>query len=373
MENNAEKTELELLQSRLAENPNDSEILTELAFYYLENPDGDKDLEFFKLAYQKNPCIETIHNYASWLSWEYCKHKQATTLQRQALDLKPKSFYPYFAFAQFHLPVVIPFKQSLDDTTVKILAENYEIACEKFADTPAGFHSYHRLWFIEMLNNFAVTTALIGDAKKAEILFSKMYRILQLPIEQKLKPQVNETEYKILLNHTRFSILKNNKKQAIRSLQHIQKSNEACPLDISELYAQLGDYQTAYELMKSQNFENIHESWQNIWYAIYQIDRERWRKMLKAEILDRQECIVSWQIDLKNPVSKESFNYIFPEDLKEYIDTTLVEISDFQKLLDSNTLEKPKTDIRQHFHYFYQCNFFGYPRGLNLKNDNNDY
>lgn len=364
MGNNTEKTELETLQNRLAENPNNAEILTELAFYYLKNPDGRKDLEFFEKAYLANPTLENTHNYAFWASHEYGKDELAIPLQQQVLALNPKSFYPYFAFAQFHLSAFFPLEQPFDDNTLKILVENYQLACEKFADTPADFQSYNRLCFVEMLNNHTVTTALMGNDKNAESLFFKVYRLLDLPFEEKYKSQVKENHYKILLNHVRFCILQQEKNQAINWLEKAQKSSEACPLEIGELYAQLGDYQTAYELMKPKNFEHIHQSWENIRYAIYRIDKEQWGKILTTEISDLQECILDWQNDLKNPISKESFDYISPKVLKDYIETTLVEISDLQALLDSNSLEKPKTDIRQQFHYFYQCNFFGYPRGL---------
>lgn len=362
--------ELDALLQQLAKTPNDEKVLTAVAFYYLQHPDGDKDLAFFEKAYHAKPCIETIHNYASWLSWEYGEHEQAIALQRQALALQPKSYYPYFAFAQFHLSVATPFGQPFDDKTLKILAENYATACEKFADTPSDFQTYNRLWFIEMLNNHTVTTALMGDYGKAENLFFKLYRLLDLPFEEKFNPQVKETHYKILLNHAQFFILQHDKNQAINWLIKAQKFSEACPLEIGELYAQLGDYQTAYELMKPQNFENIHESWENIRYAIYQVDKEQWRKMLITDISDLKECIKQWQNALENPDAMDEFSRSTSADLKEYIETTLFEISALQALLDSDTLDKPKTDIRQRFNYFYQCNLFGYPKGLSLASDN---
>lgn len=365
------ESELKFCLKRLEQTPNDDKVLTALAFYYLENPDGDKDIEYFEKAYIAKPCIETIHNYASWLSWEYGEHKQAIASQHQALALKPNSYYPYFAIAQFHLSVVIPLKQPFNQKTLKILAENYQQACEKFVDTPADFQSYNRLWFIEMLNNYTVTIALMGAYSKAENLFFKLYRLLDLPFEERLKPQVIETHYKILLNHVRFFILQHNKNQAINWLKKAQKSSEACPLEIGELYAQLDDYQTAYQLMKPQNFEHIHESWENIRYAIYQVDKSQWQKMLTSEISELQECITNWQYALDNPHVKHEFRRSKPTDLKSYIETTLIETSDLQALLDSKTLEKPNSDIRQQFHYFYQCNLFSYRK--NLLNDDNEW
>lgn len=368
-----ENHELEILQNQLAENPNNAKILTALAFYYLKNPEGDKDLDYFKKAYEAEPCIETIHNYASWLYWEYGKIEQAIELQRQAIALEPKSYYPYFAFAQCHLPKIIPLEKPLEDNILEIMVENYQLACEKFADTPADFQSYNRLWFIEMLNNHAITTALVGDNRKAENLFFKMYRLLDLPFEEKFKAQVKETHYTILLNHVRFFILQQDKTHAINWLEKAQKSSEACPLEIGELYAQVGNYQTAYELMKSQNFENIHDSWENIRYAIYQIDKKQWRKMLETEISEGYERIENWQNTIKNPDSINEFSDSTLDDLKRYMETTLIEISNLQALLNNNTLEKPKTNIHQHFHYFYQCNFFGFPKGISLLNDNNEW
>lgn len=38
------ESELKFWLKRLEQTPNDDKVLTALAFYYLENPDGDKDI-----------------------------------------------------------------------------------------------------------------------------------------------------------------------------------------------------------------------------------------------------------------------------------------------------------------------------------------
>ena len=53
------ESELKFWLKRLEQTPNDDKVLTALAFYYLENPDGDKDIEYFEKTAEKFSLIKS--------------------------------------------------------------------------------------------------------------------------------------------------------------------------------------------------------------------------------------------------------------------------------------------------------------------------
>ncbi len=74
--------------------------ISEIAFYCMENRNGDKDLEYLEKAYQVNPSIENTHNLAYHLMYEYGDKERSLILQKLVLEQKPSSYYPYASYAQ---------------------------------------------------------------------------------------------------------------------------------------------------------------------------------------------------------------------------------------------------------------------------------
>ncbi|WP_066801014.1 tetratricopeptide repeat protein [Moraxella oblonga] len=96
-------TELETLLNLEKQTPNDDKLLSKIAFYYLKNPNGNKELEYFKKAYEVNPNIKNTHNYAFWAYYEYGEDELALSLFQELIDKNPKSFYPYMAYTNLLL------------------------------------------------------------------------------------------------------------------------------------------------------------------------------------------------------------------------------------------------------------------------------
>lgn len=129
---------LEQLFTLEKQTPNDDALLSQIAFYYLSNPDGDKELEYFKKAYQINPSIKNTHNYAFWAYYEYGENELALGLFKELMDKNPKSFYPYMAYANLlFTPSDYSDTANLDKlrNNLDLIIELYEKALQKFSYT----------------------------------------------------------------------------------------------------------------------------------------------------------------------------------------------------------------------------------------------
>ena len=75
---------IDKLLQQLEQYPDNDKLLAIIALYYIENPEGDKDLEYLEKAYQDNPSIENTHNLAFQLNREYwSEEKRGIELQKR--------------------------------------------------------------------------------------------------------------------------------------------------------------------------------------------------------------------------------------------------------------------------------------------------
>lgn len=363
MGNNTEKTELETLQNRLAENPNSSKVLTDLAFYYLENPDGRKELEFFEKAYLVNPTLENTHNYAFWVSYEYGKDDLAIPLQQHVLTMNPHSHYPYLAYAQALIDENWDKPYSI--TTLNKLIEMYQMAIEKVnaiyskSDSP--------FLIAKLLHNLGICYMLLGDNPKVEQYFSQAltmgYSAIYIADDVR-----EEAIYNLMLDFTKFHIINEQPKRALYWLEQASLSSQKDNLDIADLYGRLGDFEQAYDWMKDDF--NSYQGYDWAFMALHKYNLSEWKNYYQDKLEDKQDMLQYGQQELKNAQQADNKKEILEN--QAYIANTLEEINALEKILTDNIPVKPKElPIYREFYFnHFGCLLFGCQKCGNLKSDN---
>ncbi len=107
MEKNEEK---ELLE-KLRVSPDNLDLLNEIAIFYLEHPELSHDYreqDYFEKAYNKKKTVKSTHNLACYLfaeafSEDWVEGDRVMEIQKECIDLMPKSYLPYESYAFFML------------------------------------------------------------------------------------------------------------------------------------------------------------------------------------------------------------------------------------------------------------------------------
>ena len=355
--------------------PDDDKLLAKLVFYYMENPDGDKDLKYLDKAYQVNPSIENTHNLAFWSMYEYGDAERSLTLQKQVIEQQPSSYYPYASYAQM-LSFDVGFT---DDSFAFKTVEQYTsvikyclIAFDKFHSAPIKHRNCHQLTPIGLYNNIACTYAMLDNYEKAFIYFIQGSQMLEEINSDDfdgitLQPALDEEKYIFLLNKTRLNVLMGNTEEAMKLLNEAQRNTQCDNLDIANLYARVGAYDLASKIAGE---DHIHDSWEWIWYAIYYADQDKWQRMKQTML---EEEIVS----LDESQSKaEKYRLEDKLDLLEQEYETIKHsknvINNLITVLEADSHPKPIDSIKTEFHrMFFGCLLFGCPLHNSLIDDNN--
>ena len=376
----------ELLE-KLQQSPNDDKLLTQIAFYYMQHPDGSKDLEYFNKAYQVNPSIENTHNLANWSYHEY-GDKTALGLQQQALQKQPKSYYPYVSYAQMLMSELdnsyyFYNKINASDSIsyYQQIIQYYQLAIQKFSVVPIAHQQRHchlpsllhhnMAWAMAMLDNYPLYNynQALNQLNKSEQLLNAVLQqqFMDMPNQDMLADNM----YKILLNKIRLYILLDKKKDALELIEQIKNYPTCDDIDIADLYAQLGEYELSYQTIIDTE-ENIHESWQWIWYAIYQCDKEQWKQLLKKSI-DNHLAYIE---DLKhqNEQLQAENDLVMLADNLQSIKSKQQQVEQKRHQLEYMSQPTPSDKIKHSLQYLHLgCLLFGCPLHSNNINDDNQY
>ncbi|PNK60902.1 hypothetical protein [Psychrobacter sp. FDAARGOS_221] len=365
------------LLTQLQQQPDNDQLLASLALYYMQHPaEGDKDLEYLKKAYQANPSIENTHNLAFWSFFEYGAD-DSLKLQQQVLQLAPHSYYPYAAYAQMLISNEVTFEDI--QPIYHYQAEDYQAiiavshtALEKLERLNQSQSQADGSEFI-FYNNIAYAYAKLGNYLQAFTYFDKSENHIKALINtgnsQYVEPVLNEHLYSVLLNKIRLHILMGDKQQALNLLKDAQDNDESCALDMASLYAQIGEYDRASDLVQT---EEVHESWGWIWYAIYNSDKQKWRERIGINIEEQQADLLEYQNDMKaldeHPNSHD-YNAKLME-CQQDIEYRQVELEMLQSLLANDRQPKPQDNILNDLRAMYiGCLLFGCQCHNNLLKD----
>lgn len=301
--------ELQQLLVLEQQNPTDDKILSQLAFYYLENPDGNKDLEYFKKAYEVNPSIKNIHNYAFWLYSEYGDYELSIKLFEELLNKNPKSFYPYMVYAHvlFGQCNILAEQNNIDKYLPRLL-ECCQKSLELFKNTPQEYQKTHYYEYAWIYNHLGIACLINHDYQQADRYFNLAINELSTHYVELdddslllLYSEIDEYRYHITLNKVRLKILMQDLSTANIFLHIASKLESSHFLDIAHLYALMGDYEQCNHIIQEnmpQDNIYIDMSWDWIWYAIRQVDNLTWQNRISQEIEHTQDNIIASQQQL---------------------------------------------------------------------------
>ncbi|WP_227429991.1 hypothetical protein [Psychrobacter sp. I-STPA6b] len=384
------KPNINELLEKLQQNPTDDKLLTQIAFYYMQYPDGNKDLEYFNKAYQVAPNIENSHNLANWSYHEY-GDKTALELQQQVLQKQPNSYYPYVGYAQmltselehfysdYHLDKKINSSQSIN--YYQQIIQCYQLAIQKFSLAPLA-HQQRQCHLPSLLHhNRAWAMAILDNYNQALIQLNKSEQLLNNAVQQQFMDMPSQDilvdyMYKISLNKIRLYILLSRekvdrKKEALQLIEQTKKHPNCDDIDIADLYAQLGEYELSYQTMIDK-VDNIDESWQWIWYAVHRCNKEKWKQLLKKGIDDHLAYIEdleqqSEQLQIENDL-------VMLADNLQSIKNEQQQIEQKRHQLKCMSQPKPSNEIKYSLQHLYLgCLLFGYPPHSTNINDDNQY
>nr|WP_241878703.1 tetratricopeptide repeat protein [Psychrobacter sp. PraFG1]UNK05271.1 tetratricopeptide repeat protein [Psychrobacter sp. PraFG1] len=209
-------------------------------------------------------------------------------LQQQVLQLAPHAYYPYAAYAQMLISNEVTFEDV--QPVYHYQAEDYQAiiavshtALEKLERLNQSQSDGSEFIFY---NNIAYAYAKLGDYLQAFAYFEKSESHIKVLINggnsQYVEPILNDHLYSVLLNKIRLHILMGNKQQALNLLKDANNNEASDTLDLADLYAQIGEYDRANNLVQT---ENVDVSWGWIWYAIYNSDKQNWQQKLSRNCI----------------------------------------------------------------------------------------
>nr|WP_317200220.1 hypothetical protein [uncultured Psychrobacter sp.] len=365
--------DIDSLLNQSGKYPTNDKLLSKIAFYYMENPDGNKDLEYLEKAYQINSSIENTHNLAYHLMYEYGDEKRSLSLQKQVLEQQPLSYYPYASYAQMLQSTMV---FASDSTTFKSSWQAWEyirclkIAIDKFSAAPVKYQQRHFIHVIQMYNNLAYAYKVLKDNKTASDYLAQCLQLQQgmttenwsqLEYQALFEEEVN----KVQLNMARILIASNYMQQAKQVLDTIVANQDYDKLDVATEYARLGEYQLVRSMIGN---EVPDESWDWIWYAIYQADYNKWLKTRKSLLEEETTQIEESLVAVKQRFLEGDLDAYTSE--SEIIEESKQTIKAVSFMLRKNTHPLPKKCYEPDFdNSFHGCLLFGCPIHGNLVDD----
>ena len=96
------KTEyLKNLLEKYKTDTKDLDLINKIAIWYTQNVEmcqNSEDEFFFRRAYNVKKTIKSTHNLACYLFCEYWDSKEIERIQKECIELNPKSIYPYLLY-----------------------------------------------------------------------------------------------------------------------------------------------------------------------------------------------------------------------------------------------------------------------------------
>ncbi len=345
---------IDSLLEQLEQYPDDDKLLAIIALYYIENPEGDKDLEYLEKAYQINPSIENTHNLAFWLDHEYGEPERGLMLQKQVIEKRPQSYYPYASYAQ-----MLVFNDGIKSAKYyqEIILFN-QLAIDKLSNIATNNQQRHTHKYLYFYNNIACAHVMLNNYQQAFDSFAKSMQFMErLLISDSISLPIlvlEENIYIVLLNQIRLHILLDNKSNALELLTKAKQSSSFCELEVADLYARLGEYQSSYEIIIN---EHVHESWEWIFYAIYQTNQKNWHERLKKIHEDELSLLLEVRLEVEQLILDNKEVLLDKSiDIKE----REAKVSELANTIRSKTCSKPKEDTQYTFRSMYcGCLLFG--------------
>lgn len=313
----------ELLQE-LEKDPTNLDVINSLAIGYFENYDqktDKEDYDYFEKAYKLTKTVKTTHNFAWFLYFEWSEIEwrwkqdnaieRAIQIQKECIELNPKSYYPYYQFGFMLLD------QKKFEEAIPFLDKAYNI--EKHRDI---IHNIGYCYF--QTEQFQVAKEYFSQSATELDLENRSLYNLALT-EWKL----NNTEQVKLIAEQLSKDIENNVHETISGYE------------IGLLYFLLDNLKKASECLVKQGIGGIDlVDWTDLSYSLFMTDNKLWREKINDGIVERKkwcEEILSNHKDWSENSSEEK---------KERLTELNAEIKVRQEMLN-NGMTKPITDLNK--------------------------
>lgn len=332
------------LLEQLSKNPNDDELLGQLGIYYTHNPNGDKELYYFKQAYHSNPSIKNTINYAYCLSYEYGEIEKALNIIKNISSLQINHFYYYALYAQLLFTLEKPNNIEHYQTIINCCHQ----ALKLFNQLSQEEQSKQCDKKVFIKNNLAITLAKIGQFDGIYQLFDDIYQ--DISNEAYIG---NDWQFDILLNHVYIAIAQNDITTAHQYLTHIEQLGIYDNIDIAQAYATINDHQKCMALIKDE-IDNIHISWDMIWYEIFKENPDIWKNKIQQELYGDMIWLKEETTSLKLSQDEKE-----KQTLMDNIQFHQQNIAYFKRLLKQGKPDLPNRKPTNNLRYLYGCYIIG--------------
>lgn len=294
-------TEIELkeLINQLELNPTNLDLINQVAIGYMENPTmitDREDLKYFEKAYEVKKTIKSTNNLAWQLFFEWGNEERAFEIQKECLDLNPKSYIPYFLFGY----MLLHRKEYNEAIQYLEIAKN--ISDKRIINHNIGVASYR-----------------LEDYNKAIEIFEKC--MLD-----------NDIEYKNLFNLAVSYLKAGNRDKLLLTLQLLEKNiswnfgDNISGYEIASLYYEIEDYKNAMKCAVKQGLDGIDFSdWKDVAYSVWKVDKKMYSSQIEKTVNEKKTYIVEiksghedWEDETDE--EKESSIIEFEEEIKNLKD-----------------------------------------------------
>lgn len=336
----------ELLQ-KLEKDPTNLDIINSLAIGYFENYDqktDKEDYDYFEKAYNLEKTVKSTHNFAWFLYFEWSEIEwrwkqdnaieRAFQIQKECIELNPKSYYPYYQYGYMLLD------QRKFEEAIPFLSKAYQI--EKRRD---------------ILHNIGYCHFQMVEFQKAKEFFTQS--TTHLDTENRSLYNLALTEWK-LNNTEQVKLIADNLSNHIETNVHETISG----YEIGFLYFILDDFQKASECLVKQGINGIDlMDWTDLSYSLFKTDNKLWNVKLNHSIDERKQ----WCNEIES--NHEDWSEYTNEEKKERLTELKAEIKIREEAL-SNGMTKPIQDLSKNVWLEHcGCLLFDCKRHENIENE----
>ena len=331
------KEELKSLLKHYETDQSNLDLINSIAIGYLENLEEIEENEdelFFERAYSIKKTIKSINNYAWYIKNEKEDLDKALEIQKECIDLNPKTYIPYYQYG------------------FMLLEKNQYVQALEYLLLANGLNKKRAI-----INNIGYCYFQLGDYTTAHKYFLEGSTFDD--VENISLFNLALTEY-ILGNYQNLKIIAKKLEGTIDDNSMIDVDG----YDIAILYFLLEDLKSVYNCLIKEGINNLHISgYKEIFYALYVVDKDLWITKVKQEIKDAENDIS----ELINNTEEEEF-------LTEY--EKQINIEDYKNKIKylthilSNGLTKPEVDFSKELHFEHcGCLLFDCKKHGHIDND----
>lgn len=340
-------TELRELLRELEQYPTDLDLINSLAIGYYENYDlktDKEDFDYFEKAYILKKTVKSTHNFAWFLYFEWSEiewywqqnnaTERALEIQNECLQLKPKSFYPYYQYG-FMLMEQRKYVEALP-----FLDKAYRIEAKRDIIHNIGFCHFQLDQFQEARDCFSIS---------ASELDTEMLSLYNLAItDWKLK---NVDQVKCIADSLFNTIVHNS-------------TRDISGYDIGLLFYLMEDFTKASECVIKQRINGLDLlDWDELSYSLFITNSKLWADQIIESIEEREQWL------RKIIENHEDWSEVSNTEKKERRKEIEIEIKIRKETL-SKEVNKPELDLKESVRLEHcGCLLFDCRRHENKKND----